>query len=411
LITFTCKQVRTPQLINCLGRPDFSRSNTSNSFLDYYTSPLPDAHAKKLAASQSKRQSSHVRQLSSGSESSDSQYSSFSGPEEAATAPPVPPSRRKKGSKGAGDRRRLHIVEMQSMSEDRRVPSTVSDTGHDKDPHSRNSVRVRKDTQDRSHGLALVAPPDATPSSYRNLTAASPPLATLQSLKSWDLSPSSHQRSSSEATIMNERADTAGNVSPQLPPLDFIEKPRQRTYSSYPATDNLASMATKSASSSAITTPEIGQEKRISVPVAPPVIVQVTTSSPTKSQSPSKKHAHVHSTPSPSNQPPRLVTSRTDYLDYQPGIHATAGPLPPPPEPSSLLPIPTTFSQPPPRPPRLRSPSPNTKNDLTAVKHALQLPPSVTAKLSTPSSSPDKEVISPTAEDTRYDVLFHCDII
>ncbi|KAG7449387.1 uncharacterized protein BT62DRAFT_917947 [Guyanagaster necrorhizus] len=52
------------------------------------------------------------------------------------------------------------------------------------------------------------------------------------------------------------------------------------------------------------------------------------------------------------------------YLNYQPGLHATAGPLPPPPR-----------LDPPPRSSRRRA-------DIEAVKQALQLPPSVSAALS-----------------------------
>ncbi|PBL02736.1 hypothetical protein ARMGADRAFT_1023913 [Armillaria gallica] len=53
------------------------------------------------------------------------------------------------------------------------------------------------------------------------------------------------------------------------------------------------------------------------------------------------------------------------YLNYQPGVHATAGPLPPPPR----------LDPPPPRSARRRG-------DIEAVKQALQLPPSVSAALS-----------------------------
>ncbi|KAK0190767.1 hypothetical protein F5146DRAFT_1223606 [Armillaria mellea] len=54
------------------------------------------------------------------------------------------------------------------------------------------------------------------------------------------------------------------------------------------------------------------------------------------------------------------------YLTYQPGVHATAGPLPPPPR----------LDPPPPRSAARR------RGDIEAVKQALQLPPSVSAALS-----------------------------
>ncbi|KAH6915439.1 hypothetical protein BKA70DRAFT_1258939 [Coprinopsis sp. MPI-PUGE-AT-0042] len=113
---------------------------------------------------------------------------------------------------------------------------------------------------------------------------------------------------------------------------------------------------------------------------------------------------------------------KTAYLVYQPGLHATAGPLPPPPR--------ATFASmalstpPPPRPPRLHSPglplpsaasavgatrpsrvtdttsSAATRADLEKVKQALQLPPSVAAraaKLATRSSASDIAAASSTS--------------
>jgi hypothetical protein len=69
------------------------------------------------------------------------------------------------------------------------------------------------------------------------------------------------------------------------------------------------------------------------------------------------------------------------------GLHATAGPLPPPPRATFNIPVSST---PPPRPPRLHSPVPpssRTRGDIEAVKHALQLPPSVAATLASRASS------------------------
>ncbi|KAK0461891.1 uncharacterized protein EV420DRAFT_135179 [Desarmillaria tabescens] len=68
------------------------------------------------------------------------------------------------------------------------------------------------------------------------------------------------------------------------------------------------------------------------------------------------------------------------YLNYQPGIHATAGPLPPPPR----------LDPPPPRSARRRG-------DIEAVKQALQLPPSVSAALSKRAPRPT----SPTVHATK----------
>lgn len=75
------------------------------------------------------------------------------------------------------------------------------------------------------------------------------------------------------------------------------------------------------------------------------------------------------------------------------GVHATAGPLPPPPRASNI----SVSSPPPPRPPRLRSPSPaQIKGGLEAVKQSLQLPESVTAAL---SKSPNHSIANPNQPD------------
>ncbi|KAK0230601.1 hypothetical protein IW262DRAFT_413917 [Armillaria fumosa] len=69
------------------------------------------------------------------------------------------------------------------------------------------------------------------------------------------------------------------------------------------------------------------------------------------------------------------------YLNYQPGVHATAGPLPPPPR----------LDPPPPRSAARR------RGDIEAVKQALQLPPSVSAALSRRISPHRREGASDTA--------------
>lgn len=91
----------------------------------------------------------------------------------------------------------------------------------------------------------------------------------------------------------------------------------------------------------------------------------------------------LHST-HPSSDPTLL------YVNYQPGIHSTAGPLPPPPRlPGFDALTASSGSPPPPRPPRLNSPLPSRNvsrpKDIEVVKQALQLPPSVSAALASRS--------------------------
>ncbi|EAU84506.2 hypothetical protein CC1G_00025 [Coprinopsis cinerea okayama7 len=145
-------------------------------------------------------------------------------------------------------------------------------------------------------------------------------------------------------------------------------------------------------------TPEIGASKEIHVPVAPPVIVDLASTSTrqtvklvSSSSTTNLKLPHVpqrHGSSTPTFDP----VETTPFLGYQPGLHATAGPLPPPPRATFAM----LHTPPPPRPPRLHSPAPpRAKSDLEAVKQALQLPPSVAAKLAKttpPSHQPLPEV-------------------
>lgn len=328
-------------------RPNFHRKDTDASLLEYYSSPL--AGQATYAHSLTKPIPKPRRQRSTETTDSASQYSSDE--QEQPNAPTVVKRRPSNPSQGAQDRRRLHIVQMNTASEgDQRYPSTASDTGHESRPRSRNnSIRVRRGVEEKLLGLALIAPPDATPSSY---TSSTTPLTDVQNRYL------AHKRSESEVTRRPYYKDPNG--------------PSSKT--------GLTTAPTNSALSSLVTTPEIGQEKEITRPVAAPVIVRLGSSSvPSPSSSPSTS----------GNESSRSVPN--DYLHYQPGLHARAGPLPPPPEPSHIFNVPPSFSQPPPRPPRMRSPSP--KRDMSVTKQAMQIPSPVIAKPSTPTSSPKKEPI------------------
>ncbi|THV05463.1 hypothetical protein K435DRAFT_850018 [Dendrothele bispora CBS 962.96] len=174
------------------------------------------------------------------------------------------PSPRRKQSEGGSDRRRIAVVQIQAE-----VPGTQ--------------------TQDSPTGIALVAPPDASPSSYS----------------------SHHTRSASEANKSRELSV----IGPH-----FL-KPESRSPS--------------------MKTPDVGSEKPIDDPVAGPVV---------------------------------------DYLNYQLGQHATAGPLP--------------------LPPRASAPPRSPMRDLDAVKQALQLPQTVQAALASAKSP------SPTTSSHRREAAF-----
>ena len=75
-----------------------------------------------------------------------------------------------------------------------------------------------------------------------------------------------------------------------------------------------------------------------------------------------------------------VSTAPSSYLHYQPGVHAKAGPLPPPPR--AMFDI-DFNAPPPPRPPRLRSPSPLTSQKAPGGA----TPPSVTVRLAAKPST------------------------
>ncbi|KAK0482038.1 hypothetical protein EDD18DRAFT_765532 [Armillaria luteobubalina] len=98
------------------------------------------------------------------------------------------------------------------------------------------------------------------------------------------------------------------------------------------------------------------------------------------SASPAKRRSSTDSSSAATFSPDNPAS----YLTYQPGVHATAGPLPPPPR----------LDPPPPRSAARR------RGDIEAVKQALQLPPSVSAALSRRVSPHRREGASASASDT-----------
>ncbi|KAJ7591349.1 hypothetical protein C8J56DRAFT_825421 [Mycena floridula] len=337
-------------------RPMLSRQDTD--LLSYYQSSLADRGSP---------QKPHQRQ-SSGDSSSSSEYSTGSSDYSSRT-PDSPPNRRQRTSipsEGGSDRRRMAIIEMDQGRTAQANPVKSSDG---------RSRRIRPSLDN----LALVAPPDASIKSYSSLTP--PPTAPISGTLDFHVEQpeKGHQRSASEAVA--KKSTSPRNVSivgssRVLPPLvieslssaDIVDTtalhppiflhPQARSPS--PAMSAISAIS----ESSLVVTPGLGEGKSIDMPVAAPVITKLASHSAQPTQ-----NDDIH--------------RAAQYLDYQPGIHATAGPLPTPPR--------SSFDSPPPRPPRRHSPSPNRRREMELVKQALQLPPSVTAAL---SSFPPSPVIS-----------------
>ena len=357
---------------------------------------------------------------------------------------------------GGTDRRRLAIVDTSS-----------SDHGHGNTTTRKHSIRARRGIEGPMDGLALVAPPDASPGTYAHLTP--PTTAPLMVEKDHPHAASqgiSHHKSSSEITTsLSAVTSTSSNSKhksvhrrkssrqvgiigtsnssitsaaaiidePQqhLPPDDLkppiFQLPQSRSRSPSPGMMSISDYSDSHASSSRrgqtlkdeylstmsiiapnplATPPDVGEGKDIHEPVAAPIVVNLNPSSPLtarpprRSPSPSKVSTR---TPSPGAESASTVASSSgssypsppfspegsssSYLYYQPGVHATAGPLPPPPR--AVFNI-APGAAPPPRPPRLNSPPPagsRRRGDVGSVKQVLQLSDPATNSLNGKASS------------------------
>lgn len=324
-------------------------------------------------------------------------------------------------SQGGTDRRHLAIVEMDAKrppGEDRSENSTWrSDSGGGPPNHSR---------------LALVAPPDASPYSY------SPPVSKPQPSTNKPRSQSDAfaafpkhtghvpRKSSREVAIVGTSSFPASasvlQRSSNTPASDSLRPPIFQIPQSRSPSPGVSDVSDSGCSTNRarqrrdalapgvspvkelkelttpVRTPNIGESKHISDRVAGPVVISLFPQPPSPSPVSPSSHSstqdlmsprtNLSSPLTPSTALTSPATSPSSYLHYQPGLHATAGPLPTPPQAVFTI---DPKAPPPPRPPR-HSPV-RRKDDLEAMKQALQLPSHVTAALNAKSSSP-----SPTKE-------------
>jgi len=272
-------------------------------------------------------------------------------------------------------------------------------------------------------GLAIVAPSD---SSF--ILLSPPPTAPLSTPSSYCPAPPNHQRSTSESlprrkfplrdigivgTTRLAKYDTnpdkslpdmyaSVNNNTSLHPPIFQQPTSSPSYQSSlepatPAPVRALKIMKRAKTQDSLSpqkdpqpAPQTGEKKRAVVPrsTVDPESESVTDAAQPKSSS--------------ITSPPILVLPPIDstlsYAKYEPGVHSTAGPLPPPPrlpgfQGNSIA----TVSPPPPRPPRLNSPIPlrnaPQSKDIEAAKQALQLPSSVSATLAsrTRTMSRDKK--------------------
>ena len=280
----------------------------------------------------------HARNLSTSS--SDYSYDSDARSETSTRRGTTP-------SKGGADRRRVAIMQM---------PSLRSRRGHKSD----------------LTGLALVAPPDAAPTSYAHITP--PPTANKPSDTAI---PNLLQK---DILTTKDTHDDDQNSSRFRGSLSsWSRSPSRGLTSSIPLTPSPMFPPV---------TPDIDNAKDIHIPVAGPIVVNLDS--------------HLKKTSS-------FISSRTNSPTPDSSLLTTPTPsttssYPPPPRANFNINI---HNPPPPRPPRFSSPTPTrSKRDLDAVKQSLQLPPSVTAILASKSSNKEDPSNDLSDVNSRSDIKY-----
>jgi hypothetical protein len=311
------------------GRPPITKQET-DSYLSYYQSPLADVGPFSPPDVTGAQTTSHTTRsgrrrefsLSSHSDSS-SDYSSPGSPTRDIPPPSDGQVRRRpsKTSRTSGDRRRLHIVETQ--------PAHSSGSGSRREDRYKSS---KKSMHKASSSFALVAPPDAAPTTYQDLTP--PPLsaAVQQHMKAGDEQFRKHNRSATTHVAESDyefKKEVRRRGSQQT--LPKITYPSQDIVRSLTPASQASSTSGKSSyfidirrskDKQPLPTPEIGESKPIHASVAAPVITNIDFAnygrgsseaiSIRPSSSTSSSHSHVPSPLFSPNQP-------EDYLHYQPG--------------------------------------------------------------------------------------------
>lgn len=345
-----------------LTRPKLTKENTSDNLLSYYSSSIANEgrdYSRSRSAEKplsSRASNTHAQKApATTSASSSSDYSDDSKvPDTRAVSSEASSSvTRRSGtpSTGGADKRRIAIVQMDSVSETLRKSTSTSDTAS-----SSNSVRSRRVGANNLSGLALVAPPDASLRSYTHFTPPStaPVTADLGHHRSASESPADRSNIPSRdsgtvgAVQGTPRTKTAPFISQnntrntkeedknnsRYSPLDGFRrstasrspsptKQPNRVGSSVEFTSPLNRTATRPQmmSSMQVMTPSIGEGKQIDMPVAGPVVIKLDNlplrashSSPSwRSDSPTLSQGTA------SNHGSAFSSATSSYLRYEPG--------------------------------------------------------------------------------------------
>lgn len=270
----------------------------------------------------------------------------------------------------SADRRRIAVIELSPVpppSTKRGHRPNIANTPSDQ-PRCASPRSVRK-----SSGIAFVAPPDASPAAYTNLTPPSSAPAHISTTPNYITvsnqgDPPRHKRSVSD--ILDTRAllrrsprdvGIVGQLDNSTPSItrntsDDIQSYFDIQGSKVPVfqTPHRSPMPSPIPESAAVSspypsatyldqlTPEIGEAKDIHKPVVGPVVVDVDGAVRDKS--------------SPLLTPSFTPSVPSSYLHYQPGVHSVAGP-PPPLITKTGRSDNAGLMSPPPRPPRMHTPA------------------------------------------------------
>jgi hypothetical protein len=304
---------------------------------------------------------------------------------------------------GGSVRRRVAPVHLDMTRE----PRTIVSPGSASTPSPKSNValpspnlRSRRGIQPCLDDLALVTPskPSSAAHSYMTPPSTAPAFGDKSSVaqsrsRSQEASFSSHHRSASETVGLNKRIHVPRKSSRDIgiigtslqdsmtiePPKEFLSPKKQKIqppifqipqsrspspdkklnveepqtiphHSHYPAND--APPVQRSSGTEQLNAPpEIGSASYELGTASAPVVASLGK----ESSLPFSASSFNENVPLQMSTAPFSPANPSSYLYYQPGLHAIAGPLPPPPKTTILV---DPASPPPPRPPRLTSPRP-----------------------------------------------------
>lgn len=330
----------------------------------------------------------------------------------------------------SADRRRIAVIELNPVlplnAKHRQSPTITqaTSTASSDQPRSSNTRLAKK-----SAGFALIAPPDASPAAYTDLTPPSSAPAHITTTPNCAVPPNQdspgHKRSVSD--ILDTRVSpfkstrdvgivgqldnstprikrkTSGDIQSYFD-IQGSKVPVFQTPHRSPMPSPIPeSVSTPSPPHPPTTypdqlTPEIGQAKDIHKPVVGPVVVDVNGAMREKS-GPFLTASFSRAAPS-------------SFLHYQPGVHSVAGPPPPPITRPSRGDNGTRVMSPPPRPPRMHTPVISSSSSNSNLRHARDQSASLstskphqlsstTSGESTSGHDPSKETAKSASETTH----------